>query len=372
MIASILVTILVVPAVLLLLANAAMTEGYTAKVPGGSAAMGLVVPFFIAIGSGLALVVAAWACTARGGLGWLGVTPGYAAVIATGVSLGVGLAAFCVLIAWAERAGAWVSVGGIVLGVLGPMCLGGLLLAGAWVPQETMAASPVAKVAGGFVSLVAVVGIVMGMVGGWMWASHQAANERAVAAQRAADDARWAKERAKPPMEKLRDGYAQASESTPLWWFIAELPDRQERDCRAFIIERALKVPEFEQELERTMTDVHPRYRHGCADLVRFAPAERVKPEWGAALLKAITITAGQIRSKPTWLVPDDFANPYPAEHVRAMVEASARVGDAAKVRRALAGLREAIEQCPAGPERDEALAVLGAEVVGGAAGGGR
>jgi hypothetical protein len=58
-------------------------------------------------------------------------------------------------------------------------------------------------------------------------------------------------------------------------------------------------------------------------------------------------------------LDPDEFANPDPVEHIRASVEASARLGNTGEALAALAELKTAIAGCAPSTERDSALAAM-------------
>jgi hypothetical protein len=358
MIASLLISILTVPALLLLLLNVAATQGYTGRVPGGSDAMGLALPFFLSIIGSIALLLAAWICAARGGLSWIG-PAGVAAAAATAVSIGVGLAATGVLIAWMERMGSWVVPVGLFCGAFGPLCLGAVLLAGAWAAPATLASSVVPRIAGAALVLVALCGYGMGLFGAWKYMVRSSENARRVLEAHQADEQEWARQRERSPMEALREDYAKMSDQAPLWVFIASLPDRHEPECREFIIARALKVPDFDAQLASTLADGHPRYRHGCLDLIRFGPAAALKPDWATVVTDAIRSTAAQIKADPSWLDPDEFANPDPVEHIRASVEAAARLGNPGEALAALAELKTAIAGCAPSTERDSALAAM-------------
>lgn len=359
MMLSILITMVVVPAVLAHLVNVLATEGYTGRVPGGADAMGLVLPLFVSIGGTLALIVASWLCVARGGMAWVGVSTALAAVLATVVSLGVGLAAIGTLLAWMEKMGTWVPMAGVLLGGVAPLCLGGLLLACAWMQPAALATSSMMKVVGGVIVASALCGYGMGFYGAIKQAKRSDENVQRAREQEASRSAEWERKSALPRLDALKEDYAQMSADSPLWVFVAALPDESAADVRAFIVARALAVPDLDAQLAKTITGEHPRYRHGCADLIRFAPAESVKPEWAKPLEAAIRTTAEQIANKPTWLTPDDFSNPHPSEHVRAMVEAATRLGGGPALDGALKELKRAVKGATAGTEQPQALEAL-------------
>lgn len=359
MLMPILITILVLVGVLLLLANVGATSGYTARVPSGPDAMGVIVLIFASIGGGVALLVATWLCGARGGLSWIAPGAGLATTIASAVTLGIAIASAGLVIAWIERAGAWIVPVGLIAGGIAPIGLAVVLLVSAWTPGERLAESQALTLATLPLALVGSAGLIAGLIGIGAALQQSAANAERRFEQEQADEARWAAKRARPPIVALREDFAEMSPTTPLWCFIAGMPDTSDPECRAFIIERALQVPEFDRDLASTLTNAHPRYRHGGLDLIRFAPDAQLKPEWSPIVVQAISITAQQIREQENWLTPDDFANPDPIEHVRALVEASRRFPETDETRQVIGSLRQAIESRPTGAARDAALAAM-------------
>lgn len=348
MVVAIVVSVLVLPAVLAALVVVLSTAGYTARVPGGSDAMGLALPLFMSAGAGLALVIAAWVCVAGGRLDWISQKPLVPLVAATVASAGVGLASVGVLIAWMEKMGAWVPPVGLVCGALGPLCVGVMLLCSAWLPRPTIQNSALPIIAGIPVVVVAAAGLGGAVFGLFSWMKLSSENAGRVLAQESADQAERARRDALAPIDALREDYAKMSDDAPLWVFVAGLPARQEPECRAFIIERALRVPDFERDFEQTINADWPIYRHGCADLIRFAPESALRPAWAGCLAKAITISASEIERDPEWFTPRYDRNPDPVAHVRAMADAASRLGATPVLTEALGTLAHAIERAEA------------------------
>ncbi len=341
---------------LLLLANLLMSGAYAGRVPSGDAAMGLVVPFFCAVGAVILLLVATGLLIANGRLDWLGARGGW---LAMAVMLGVGLAAGAVLVAWMERMGVWVTPLGWFCGVIAPMSAIVLLVASAWRDGATLQSA--GWVRGVLIVLVlsALCGLAMGLWGGvrqWQQSAENAARARAEQAQR---DSESARRDALSPVERLREDYARFSPTTPLWVFIAGLPDPTEADVRDFIIARALQVPELDADLAATITDAHPRYRHGASEFVRYAPATALKPAWAVAVAASMRVTAAQIASNPEWLQPDDFANPDPVAHLASLVATAARFPGHADLQAAQSELRAVLSHLPTSPQRERALAAV-------------
>ena len=137
----------------------------------------------------------------------------------------------------------------------------------------------------------------------------------------------------------------------------AALPGARDPEVRAFVIARALEVPDLDAELERTITDDHPLYRHGAIVLVREAPKERLEPAWEKMLIRATAITAAEIAAQPGWLVPKPDSNPDPSGHIEALLGAADRFRPRGGKDAAFDELRAALAGLPASPEKDAALA---------------
>jgi hypothetical protein len=343
-------------ATLLFLLTFLVCGAFMAKPPQGANAMGLVIPL---MASGLAaalLLVAGWTLTLTGRLVWLGPNAGW---ISTAVLAGVGGAAFGVLLTWASRHEAWIPPAGIFLGGIAPVLAGTLLWRLAWRDAELAATAPAAWLTLPLL-LAGLAGAVLGCWG--LLIGHRdslAAREHAIA-DRAREQIERERRNALTPVERLREDYAQHSPETPLWVYTAPLPDPIGEEERAFVIARALRVPNFDADLTGNLCSGHPRYRHGALELLRHLGTERLKPTWTRAVADSIRASAGEIRARPDWLEPDDFAHPDPVGHVAAMRAVVRRYGDPPELGAALAEIRAALSTLPDSPARQRALAVLG------------
>jgi hypothetical protein len=359
MLLSIFVTLLAILAMLMTLVVVGSTGGFTGRVPGGPDAMGLVIPFFAALISTVAMIIGAWCCIGTGGLGWVSERSGAVALIASGVALGIGLAQSGMLIAWSERMGAWVVPAGIVGGLIAPLVLCGLLIACAWTPAETMRSSNLPLILGWGLAIVAAGGLLGGVYGLGLYLKQSAENAARSAQADYEREAEWERKRNRTPIDALREDYAQMSPATPLWVFVAALPDTSDAECRAFTIDRALQVPDFDADLARTLTGSHPRYRHGCLDLIRFATDAQFNRAWSVPLAPAIEMTAREIGERPDWFNADYMSNPNPLEHLRALSAASKRCNFDPAIGVAMQKLRAAIQSEAPESVRDESLAIL-------------
>lgn len=363
MISSALITILTAGGTLLLLLNVLMTKSYSDSPPQGSDAMGLLLPIATSAIGSLALLLATAICIARGGFAWINTSPTVAGSIAAVGAIGVVLAACGVFLAWAERGMPWIVPAGLLGGGVGPIALATILLASAWMTPESLNRAGFPRVVGGFAGVAALLGFALG-IGGLYLHLHQRARARAetaqaILAQHQKDEAERRRVATLSPADRLRETWANFSPDTPLWYFTAALPDNESDEVRDLSIQRALRVPNFDHALACTLTDSHPRFRHGVLLFIVHVPAEHLKTEWRTPLRTAISTTAGQIRAKPAWLTPDSFANPHPIDHLCAIADAAARLGGGPDLEAAINDLRTAISDLPEGANRTRALDAL-------------
>lgn len=332
---------------LLFLASFLMSGAFVGRVPGGSNAVGLVVPLFGSILAAALLLAASGLTLAAHRLDWVGARPG---AWVMGLALGVGVAAVAVLLAWMEQLGRWVAPVGFLAGGVAPLLAGSLLLFSLWAPDRVVA-SHWPKFAGGLLGASALLGAltVLMLLADW-WGLQQENAARAAIAQEVEDLERTRK-RQLAPLDRLREDYASYAADTPLWVFIAGLPDTQDPAERAFVISRALKVPGFNADLKRTITDRHPRYRHGAIELLLYVDADQLDPRWVSMLAQSITVSADEIAANEAWLMPDPMANPNPARHVEAMIAAADRLGPSSQLSEAVVKLRQALATLPGDPQ---------------------
>lgn len=351
---SILSTAAVALAMLLFTATFLMTGAFAGSVPAGANAAGLVVPLFASVVAGLLLLTAAWLALAGGRLSWIGVRPG---TVSTLVLLGVGSGAVAVLIAWMEREGGWVAPVGLFAGCFAPLAAGALVLASLWMPPARLASASWPRVLGASLVTAALLGFVLAGLALASSARLGRENQRRASAAQAEETAERSRRDSLSPIERLREEYAGMSPKAPLWVFVAALPGARDTEARAFVIARALEVPDLDAELERTITDDHPLYRHGAIVLVREAPKERLELAWEKMLIRATAITAAEIAAQPGWLVPKPDSNPDPSGYIEALLGAADRFRPRGGKDAAFDELRAALAGLPASPERDAALA---------------
>ncbi|MBH9579244.1 hypothetical protein [Inhella proteolytica] len=356
---SFLVSALTVVAMLLTLLTAGILGFYTARVPHGDGAMGLIVPFLSAILAGVAGLLALLCFALRGGLDSLDWTRGQAVGAALGAGLLLGLAIFGALLAWAEAPWARIPLLLNLAGLLLPLGAHTLLLVAnaqgiAPLPHTPWGKGLLAAGAGALLAG-ALCGAAMLVV---QWRLSQAQHAAAVEAQqeRQAEDQR---REALGPAGRLREDLARYSDDAPLWTLSAGLPFEHDASLRAIWIERALRVPHFGQELRGNLCTEHAIYRHGAAVLVAEMPAERVQAEaWSPWLAEDARRTAEDIRAHGLDRHGDDVG----VEHALATARAAARLQPAhPELRAGLQALQEAVAAAPAHPQQQAALQALNA-----------
>jgi|GEM_PF-3466065 len=358
---SIFITLLTVPPIILFFVLFLYTNAYIAEAPGGHKAMALLIPALFTVIAGIMLLIATWLCLARGGLDFISSRPMVPSIVATLVALGIGFGAVGIFLGWMERGTSWVPMLGWLGGGLAPIGLGALLITCAWMPVETARQSTPLKIIASPLALVGLLGLVGAGVAATKVLRQQAAKHRAEIANIEAENAEWERKNARSPIEAVREDYSAMDPTSPLWIIAAGLPDFTDAECRAFIVDRAFKCPNFETEITQTITNAQPRYRHGCLDVIRFAPKDRIKSEWAASVAQAIELSAEQIKADPNWMKKDRHSNPDPIEHLRAMVEAARALGNPPEITSAIQKLREAVSALPDETIRINALRVFDA-----------
>ncbi len=355
---SVFITILVVIGAIGMLINLGITGLFLNKVPTGDRAMGLIVPIFTTGIATIAMILATWLCAARGGFAWISGTTMVPTLVATAVTFGVCLAAMGALLAWMEMQNDWgraVPVLGLVCSGLVPLALGGMLLVCVWTEPATLAQISALKIAGAALAAGALVGYSLGAIGLKEWATQAASNNRAAIAEIQARDAKWERKRTMPRADLIREEFAEMSAEAPLWVFVARLPEQSDDECRELIITRALMVPDFDAQLERTITDSCHLYRQGCADLIRWASVAQRKAAWAGPLASSIRVCAAEMELRPAWMTETSQLNPNPAAHVETLVKAAESLGNPAETTAALNELRSALKSLTASDAREQA-----------------
>lgn len=372
---TILTVILLLPSGLFFVLTAACTSLYTGRRPSGPDAMGLAIPFFICIAAGLATLIATWCTFAAGGFEWLAPSSrplGF--VLSTALAIGVGLGSFFAFLLWAEgRSGIkfidsiFVPVS-VAIGLVGPVVFVGIVLVSALtasdpdnLPTLDPAAARALRVFAYGLAPLVLIGYLLGGAGLVQMMTRKLAREAAIAERFEADRKEEARREALSPVERLREDFATHSPESPLWLYVASLPDETNEECRELYIARARQVPSFEQALVGTLTNGWPRFAHGCLVLVLHMPSDAALPTqlWSDALANAARTSAAQIRDEESWLTPDYHRNPDPVGFIRAMIAAASRLGASENLAAPFNELRDAIASRPESPERAEALAAL-------------
>lgn len=344
---------------LVLLPNLIASEVFTADPPRGHQAVGIVLLFFAAILGGLLLLAATATAAGTGGLNWAGRTPGVSFVIVAALAVGIGAGTVGAVIHWSEP-GDWpVLPVCLVCGLVGPVLLAGVLVFSVFSPTSFQ--SPAARY--GWLAALGVCALVgYGISGVWTFKAVQqsAANARRSYEAETAREAEWERKRLRSPIQAATEDFADMGDASPLWCVVTYLPTSDEPAYQQFVIARCLKVPDFENELARTITSSYAVYRHPCVDLVRLAPDSAVTPGWRENVGRSIDVTAEELRQQPNWLT-DTSNNPKPLEHLRSLIAAAKRVAPHGELNDRLENLRGAVADQPLSEAREAAVRAIDA-----------
>lgn len=345
---SVSITLLTLLAALATLATALCTGMFTQRPPQGPDAMGLIVPFVTALVAALALLVASALAGSRGGLDWLVTSRGAGSAILALAGLLVGCAVFGSLLGWSERH-PWGNVITLNLaGVALPALFLVFLLSVAWVDQPRlrtgfMRACTLAAAAA------PAVGILIAFIGLRGYIHMRAYQRGALAREMARQDAEESRRASLTPEERLLEDLSHYSPDQPLWTLVAGLPAEQSPSLRAIWIERALQHPDFENELQGTLTCDYAVYRHGCVVLLMAMPQDRIRPaQYAQWLASDARLTAAAIRDHGLALRDhNDFG-----QHAANIAAAAQRLTLTDELRDALADLRAAVDHPAAATAR--------------------
>lgn len=345
---------------LFVLFNLLATSSYTARPPQGADAMGLILPVGFSVVAALSFLIATLIALSGGRLAWIDPRPTIAATLAILVAVGIGAAIICALVMWSSGKSSYAAPFGIVGAAIAPLLLAVVLVMSrsSAVSGVTLAA-PIPRGIAGLLAPVAMLGIAAGI--SQTIAALRASAERYEAGRQeaAALEEKWAKIRNRTPVEAARADMAEMSPTAPLWAVIGGLPETEDAEARAIVIDRAFKVAHLDDELSQTLVSRYARYRHASLEFFKYMDASRRDAKWGALVVQTIDTTASEIASQPDWFVPDETGNPKPVQFVRIMVESAEWFPQTKEITVSLDKLKSAITTLPASAARDSALALL-------------
>ncbi|HLP84722.1 MAG TPA: hypothetical protein VK157_10270 [Phycisphaerales bacterium] len=337
---SISITFFTIIAGLATLFTALCSACYTNRPPHGDGAMGLIVPFATAAIAALALLIAGALAGYRGALDWLVASRGVGSLIMAIAGLLVGGTVFGALIGWCENH-PWANVLTLNLaGVVLPALFLIFLISCAWVDQPKFRDS-VFKVFSLTTAAAPALGILVALLGLKAYFHHNAQRNAWAAEAHAKEAAEQARRDAMTPEQRLLEDLERYSPTQPLWTLVAGLPDEPSQSLRNIWIERALKHPNFDNELQGTLTCDYAVYRHGCVILLIEMPEDRIKPaQYAQWLANDAKQTAADIREHGlAKRKHNDFS-----QHAANITKAAQRVTMTDELRDSLADLRDAVE----------------------------
>lgn len=352
---SILITGLVLVGFGVTVLTALSTSMFAGRVPTGPDAMALAGPILAGAVGWSALLVAGWLCVARGGFDWVSPRPMVPLAVVTMVILAVGVGWLWGFWAWAEHwgPGSWACV---VAGFLSPLVLQGLLVACAWAGPEELRGAWWTRAAGLSLAPAAACGVAFAA---WGVGSHLRATSERVereTAEAAARAAEWDRRERLTEAERTAEDVAGLPPGTPFWNIGCMLTKVTDGEARRLLLERARKVPNFEEDLKGTAECPYPVLRGGAVEFILRSPEREAA--WGALVARAMELLAEDI-GKAGGLVggrDDDLA----AEVERVTAAAAGYPGVDSSA--GLATLRRAVEATPEGERRTRALRAFGGQ----------
>lgn len=346
LLAGVITLLILVATLVILVSNTAFTKAFTDTPPQGERAMGLIIPFFGLGGAILVMTLAGALAAFRAGSSGLALihsSPAFAGFLTLLLTFGAALAAGGVFMLWCEPA----MVGrplkavtiplGVLAGIVGPLVLAIALIAAVWTSKHAAEAHTgwmaFFRSAFWFVCVLALIGYGLGGAMLWQTMAQRARNQAAVLKDALEREAKWTSHRAKPMEQRLSDELSEFSPESPLWPIVAYLPDRPDEarlndESRRLVIERALKVPNLDEELQGCMTTRYYLYRQGAAEFLRGVPEEHLalhKEAWGAALEAGLRATGEGIACRPAWMTETFDSKPDPLGHIKSLLAATER-----------------------------------------------
>lgn len=301
--------------------------------------MGLIIPVATSAAAALALLIASALAGYRGSLDWLISSRGLASFLMAIMGLLVGGAIFGALLGWCEKHPSANVITLNLAGVVLPALYLIFLISSAWVDQPKFhdGAFKALSLAAGAAPALGVVVAILGLQA----YLQSAAQQRAWAAQEQAKvSAEEARRQAMTPEQRLLEDLERYSPTQPLWTLVAGLPEEQTPSLRAIWVARALQHPDFENELQGTLTCDYAIYRHGCVVLLLEMPADRIKPtSYAQWLANDAKQTAADIRENGlAKRNHNDFS-----QHAANIAKAAQRVTMTEELQNALGELRDAV-----------------------------
>ncbi len=336
---SISITLATLIAGLATLFTALCSAFYTSRPPQGDSAMGLIVPVATSAAAALALLIASALAGYRGSLDWLVSSRGLGSFIMAMLGLLVGGAVFGALLGWCEKHPYANVITLNLAGVVLPALFLIFLVSSAWVdePKFRDGAFKALGLAAGAAPAIGVV-VALLCLKAYMHANAQRSAWAAEAHAKAS--AEESRRDAMTPEQRLLEDLELYSPTQPLWTLVAGLPDEASPSLRAIWIARALQHPDFENELQGTLTCDYAVYRHGCVMLLLEMPDDRIKPtQYAQWLANDARQTAADIREYGlAKRQHNDFS-----QHAANIAKAAQRVTMTEELQGALAELRDAV-----------------------------
>ena len=258
------------------------------------------------------------------------------------VTIGVVLAANMALAVWTEP---WMLPPSLkfiklillwMAGLLGPVLVGAILVTAVWTTSQVLADSPrwltTLRVGCWALALIALGGYSLaGVTFGWPKLKLMAANR--AAQDNFSPDERAAEKRFRnTPVEQLLNEELNTRPSdTPLSLFVGYFvrsPKKLTDRCREMLVQRALAVPDMDNQLMKVMRAKPYSNRWGAAEFLRYAAPEYISSHheaWAKALAGGIDETAEAMTIRPAWLSEAFDDNPEPLELVRSLLAAAER-----------------------------------------------
>jgi hypothetical protein len=355
---AIIATILLVPAILLSILLGVATNFFTARVPTGPDAMGLIGPIAALGVIWFCTMVAGWCAVGGHGFDWVSSRPLVPTVVVTMLILGVGLAAVGGFSLWLERFSAAGGLG-TLLSVGAPVALHVFLLVCVWKGRQS-GTEQWGKYALLAFSPVVLAGLAFAVLYMWKSAGVAAENARRAAAEAMAVQQEDERRAALTPAQKLTEDLAKLSPESPLWPVAGYLLDHQDAECRKIVVKRARQCPNLDDDVRGTLDAQWASIRGIGIEFVIADDARR--DSWIPFVANAIDKLSAQIEAA------NSLENESSQERISVEVERAFRVGrvfGGTHLEPSLTRLRAAVEACPAGEKRERALAAIEAMSAG-------